>query len=207
MKRTSILMAATAAVFLSTGATAALDLSLAAFYSPGLVTGEAAEVKEFALGGFKGRVSLGVYGGLNLALGFGYNDFVYREEPPVTFPVYPGIESVLSIPILITTLGADYAFPIGFLHPYLGGGAVLARETAEAHEYETVTVDWYGGLYGEGGARYFLGESWAVEAGPRYTLLFDKPVIAYDGRGLRDFERSENRSRLLEFLVGVNYYF
>ena len=201
MKRVSILISGAAAFALSTGTTPALDLAVAGFYSPGFVMGEVAEVTEVSPGGFKGRVSVGVYHGLNFAVGFGYNDFVYREEG---FHI-PEFAPVLSLPMLITTVGADYTFFSISLRPYLGGGAAVARETATAVGH--TTIDWYGGVYVEGGARYFLGEKWAVEAGPRYTFLFDEPVVGYDGWELRDFERSENRSRLLEFLVGAGYYF
>jgi hypothetical protein len=201
MKPLAIILAAAAAIALSAGTALAFDLAVAGFYSPGFVMGEAAGGSELSPAGFKGQLSVGVYRGLAVAVGFGYNDFVYREEG---FHI-PEYAPVLSLPMLITTVGADYAFPISFLRPYFGGGAVFARETAEAFGY--TTVDWYGGLYAEGGARYFIGEKWAVEAGPRYTLLFDEPVVAYDDWELRDFERSENRSQLLEFLFGVSYHF
>ena len=201
MKSVPLILSIASVIALSGTKTAALDLAVAGFYSPGFVTGEAAEITEVSPGGFKGRVSLGAYRGLNLALGFGYNDFVYRED------VYyiPEIAPVRSLPMLITTVGADYTFPFGFLRPYFGGGAVFARESATAFGY--TTIDWYGGLYGEGGARYFFGESWAAEAGPRYTLLFDEPVVAYDDFELRDFVRSENRTQVLEILVGASYHF
>jgi hypothetical protein len=201
MNRALSLLAAAAVTALAPAEASALTLGFAGFYSPGFVTGEAADVKEIAPGGFKGRVSLGVYAGLGLALGFGSNDFVYREAG---FTI-PDFEPVLSLPMFISTLGADYAFRLGSFRPYLGGGGAIARESAEAFGYEV--EDWYGGLYAEGGLRYFPGKSWAVEAGPRYTLLFDEPVIGYDNWELRDFDRSPNHSRLVEFNVGAGYYF
>jgi hypothetical protein len=73
-------------------------------------------------------------------------------------------------------------------------------------DYWHEAIDWYGGLYAEGGARYSLTNDLAVEAGPRYTLLFDKPAV-YDDMNEDDFIRSEHHSRLVELLVGVNYYF
>jgi hypothetical protein len=157
-------------------AASALDIGVGVFYAPGKVAGYVDETreqsrKEFSLSGLKGRISFGVYENLNLAIGFGYNDFVYREEPISI----PEVSYVLSIPMFITTLGADYALRLGPFSPFGGGGAALARESAEA--YGSTTTDWYGGLYAEGGARYFLGGNLAVEAGPRYTVLFDEPVV------------------------------
>jgi hypothetical protein len=189
-----------------TTAAFALEAGVGAFYSPARVVGYVDETrdlgkKEFSPAGFKGRVSVGVYESLNVNLGFGYNDFVYREEP-ITFPETP---HVISIPMFITTVGADYGLRFGPLRPFAGGGAAVARESAEAYGYST--TDWYGGLYVEGGARYFVVGALAVEAGPRYTYLFDEPVVYFDGLHTWDFVRSEDRSRLLELLVGFNYYF
>jgi hypothetical protein len=189
--------------------TFALDVAVAAFYAPARVVGEVTEMgtygtysgKEFSKSGFKGRVSLGVYEGLNVAVGFGYNNLIYREEP---YSI-PEVSYVTSIPTYITTVGADYAFRFGPFSPFAGGGAAIARESAEARGH--TAIDWYGGLYVEGGARYFLGGNLAVEAGPRYTHLFDEPAVLYDGWGVNDFVRSEHRSQLVELLVGINYYF
>jgi hypothetical protein len=185
---------------------AALDLGVGGFYAPGTVAGYVDEVREhsdkdLSPGGFKGRVSFGVFDRFNLAVGVGYNDFFYRED-------LGGIEeraAVQSIPMVIFTLGADYAFPLGPLSPFVGGGAALARESAEA--YRHTTTDWYGGVYVEGGARYFIGGGFAVEAAPRYTYLFDEPAVLYDGWDVNDFVRAEHHSQLVELLVGVNYYF
>lgn len=197
---------ATAWAVAAVAAAAALDVGVGAFYAPGKVTGYIDETrdfgkKEFSPAGFKGRVSLGVYEGLNVTLGFGYNDFVYREEPITT-----GVSYVLSIPTYITTLGADYGFRFGPFSPFAGGGAAIAREKPKFVSGRTLITEWYGGLYVEGGARYFLGGNLAVEAGPRYTHLFDEPVLYYD-LNLPGFARSEHRSQLIELLIGVNYYF
>jgi hypothetical protein len=188
------------------GAAAALDVGVGAFYAPGKVTGYIDEVreyskKEFSPSGFKGRVSFGVYEGLSVALGVGYNDFVYREEP-ITIEE---AEYVTSIPTIITTVGASYGFALGPVTPFAGGGAAIARETAEA--YRHTATDWYGGVYVEGGARYSIGGSFAVEAAPRYTYLVDEPAVLYDGFNVHGFVRSEHHSQLVELLVGVNYYF
>ncbi|NIT34895.1 MAG: outer membrane beta-barrel protein [candidate division Zixibacteria bacterium] len=189
------------AVIALAAAASALDVGVGAFYAPGRVFGGAAEIKELNPGGFKGRVSLGVYDNIDLAFGLGYNDFAYREDA-ITIPE---VDPVLSIPMFVTTLGAYYTLPVRPLRPYVGGGAAIARESAEGYSHST--TDWYGGLYVEGGARYFLINRLAVEAGPRYTLLFDKPVVYYDGWDVHDFVRSEDRSQLIELLVGINYYF
>jgi opacity protein-like surface antigen len=201
MKRTTIALAGIVAVVVSTGTALALDLSVAGFYSPGFVAGGAAEVREIAAGGFKGRVGVNVADNLELALNLGYNDFVYREA---RYSV-PEVITVLSLPMFITTVGPDYSFQLGPFRPYLGAGGALARESAEAATYKS--VDWYGGFYADGGFRYSPAGNWTLEAGPRYTHLFDKPVDAYDGWNLHDFQRSPKRSQLVEFLVGVGYHF
>jgi len=194
------------AVVTLAAAASALDVGVGAFYAPGRVFGGATEMdeysgKEFSTGGFKGRISFGVYEGLNVAVGFGYNNLIYREEP-ITFPE---IKYVLSLPTYITTFGADYGFRLGPFLPYAGGGGAIARESAEARG--RTAIDWYGGLYVEGGARYFLVDGLAVEAGPRYTVLFDEPVVYYDQLTVHDFVRSEHRTQLIELLFGIDYYF
>jgi opacity protein-like surface antigen len=198
-------IAVSAAVILAAAASA-LDVGVGAFYAPARVVGYVDETreysdKEFSMSGFKGRVSVAVFEGLNVAVGFGYNNLIYREEP---FRI-PETTYVTSIPTYITTVGADYAFRFGPFSPFAGGGAAIARESVEGFRY-TVT-DWYGGLYVEGGARYFLINSLALEAGPRYTLLFDEPVVYYDDWDVHDFVRSEHRSQLVELLFGINNYF
>jgi hypothetical protein len=194
------------------GAAAALDVGVGAFYSPGRVVGDATGIDEMDgvagggelnAGGFKGRVTLGVYEGLDLALGLGYNEFTYRDWTGIA--MIPEADLVLSIPMLIFTAGADYEFPLSAIRPYVGGGGAFVRESAEA--YRHTTTDWYGGVYVEGGARYFVGGSFAVEAAPRYTYLFDEPAMEYDGFNVQDFVRSVHHSQLVELLVGVNYYF
>jgi opacity protein-like surface antigen len=200
MGKITVITVSSVVIFAAT--TFALDIGVGAFYAPGKVFGEAPEINEFNAGGFKGRVALGVYEGLNVTLGFGYNDFVYREEP-ITF----GASYVLSIPMFITTLGADYGFRFGPFSPFAGGGAAIARERPKFVLGRTFITEWYGGLYVEGGARYFLGGNLAVEAGPRYTHLFDEPVVAYDRFNDRGFVRSEHQSQLIELLFGINYYF
>ena len=107
--------------------------------------------------------------------------------------------------MVILTLGADYAFRLGPFRPYGGGGAAIARESVGDSRY-TIN-NWYGGLYAEGGARYFLVNSLALEAGPRYTLLFDKHAVTYYYSYPGGSVRSENRSQLIELLFGINYYF
>ena len=194
------------AVHTLSASAAALDVAVGGFYAPGAVAGYVDEIREhsekdLSMAGVKGRVSFGFYDRLNVAVGVGYNDFVYRED-------LGGIEesaAVPSITIVIFTLGADYAFPLRPLSPFAGGGAALARESAEA--YRHTTTDWYGGVYVEGGARYFIRGSFAFEAAPRYTYLFDEPAVLYDDFNVHGFVRSEHHSQLVELLVGVNYYF
>ncbi len=196
-----ITVIAVLSVVMLAATTFALDVGVGGSYAPGYVAGGASINNGVDRGGFKGRISLGIYEDFNLAIGFGYNEFVYRryllwtEEQP----------AVESIPMVILTLGADYAFPTGPFRPFVGGGAAIARESAEARGY--TAIDWYGGLYVEGGARYFVVNSFALEAGPRYTHLFDEPVVYYKDYNVRGFVRSEHRSQLIELLVGVNYYF
>ena len=206
MGKTTVITALSVVMLAAT--TLALDVGVGAFYAPGRVFGGATEMdeysgKEFSKGGFKGRVSFGVYEGLNVAVGFGYNNLIYREESII---ITTGVSYVLSIPTYITTLGADYGFRFGPFSPFAGGGAAIAREKPKFVSGRTLITEWYGGLYVEGGARYFLGGNLAVEAGPRYTVLFDEPVLYYD-LNLPGFARSEHRSQLIELLIGVNYYF
>jgi hypothetical protein len=187
-------------------AASAVDLGVGVFYAPAKVTGYVDEVreysdKEFSLAGFKGRVSLGVGESFALALGLGFNDFVYRQEP---YSV-PEVAYVLSLPTFLTTLGADYAFTLGPVRPFGGGGAAFAREAAAAYGHST--ADWYAGVYGEAGVRYPLAADFALEVAPQYTLLLDKPVVGYDGLFDNAFFRSENHSQVVELLVGVNYHF
>jgi hypothetical protein len=184
----------------------AVEVGVGAFYAPARVVGYVDEVREgsqkqFSPRGLKGRLSVGVYEGLQATVGFGYNDLIYREAPRT----FPEIDYVLSIPTYIITVGADYAFPLGPVRPYAGGGGAIARERAEAYGY--TTTDWYPGVYVEGGARYSLGDRVALEVGPRYTHLFDEPVVLYDGLHEWDFERSEHATQLFELMVGVNFYF
>ncbi|HUV87676.1 MAG TPA: outer membrane beta-barrel protein [bacterium] len=186
-------------------AASALEVGVGAFYAPARVVGYVDETreysnKEFSMHGFKGRATVGIYEGFSVGFGLGYNNLIYRED----LLWLEEQEAVESIPMFILTVGGDYAFPLGPFRPYAGGGAALAREHAEGSFHET--VDWYGGLYVEGGARYFLTNSLALEAAPRYTVLFDEPVL-YDDLNLPGFVRSEHRSQLIELLIGFNYYF
>jgi hypothetical protein len=192
------------------GVAASLDLSVGAFYAPGRVYGDATGLDdayglggggEFDAGGFKGRVTMSVYEGLDLAFSLGYNDFTYRNlEGLMTFPE---VDVVLSIPTWIFTAGADYEFPLGAVRPYVGGGGAFVRERAEAYSHST--TDWYPGVYVQAGVRYGFGGRWSVEAAPRYTYVFDEPAVEYDGLHEHDFVRSEDHSQLVEFMVGVNF--
>jgi hypothetical protein len=190
----------------------ALDVGVGAFYAPGRVFGGATGIDEmegvggggeFNAGGLKGRVTLGVYEGLDLALGLGYNEFTYRDWTGIA--MIPEADLVLSIPMLIFTAGADYEFPLSAIRPYAGGGGAFVRERAEAYGHST--TDWYPGIYFQGGVRYGLGGGWSLEAAPRYTYVFDEPAAEYDDFNVHDFVRSEHHSQLVELLVGVNYYF
>jgi len=190
------------AVVALAAAASARDVGVGAFYAPARVIDGAGEIEEVNnLGGFKGRFSVGIYEGLNVAFGVGYNDFSFRKD----IRIFEGQSPLMSIPMVILTLGGDYAFPLGPFRPYAGGGGAIARETVEGFRYTINT--WYGGLYGEGGARYFLIDSLALEAGPRYTLLFDKHAVTYYWSYPGGLVRSEDRSQLVELLFGINYYF
>jgi hypothetical protein len=187
-------------------AAGAREMSVGALYAPGKVAGYVDESreyseKEFSPAGLKGRVSLGLYEDFYAALSLGYNDFVYREEGRY----FPETPPVTSIPMFITTLGAEYNFHLGPFAPYAGGGAAFACEVARA--YGQTAVDWYPGVYAEGGARYHVGDGLALVVAPRFTQLFDRPVIYYDGFVDREFVRADHRTRLTELLVGFDYYF
>jgi hypothetical protein len=62
------------------------------------------------------------------------------------------------------------------------------------------------GVYVNAGVEYRLG-SWALEAGPRYTVLFDEPVAAVDLNGHSPEVRAAHRSQYVDILVGFGYYF
>ncbi|NIT36047.1 MAG: hypothetical protein GTN49_06035 [candidate division Zixibacteria bacterium] len=206
MKRVIILL--TTAL---SAAASALDLGVGVFYAPGWVVAPANGVpglpaqggKKLSPAGFRGRFTVSLYKDIDVAFGLGYNDFVYRE--------YVWEEGIIgSIPMLVITFGVDYAFRAGAFRPFVGGGAAIVQEYAQSHSgtlggglYPSA-VDWYGGLYVEGGGRYYFTENWAVEAAPRYTLLFDNPVVAQHNEF---FDRSDKHTQLMEFQIGVNYYF
>jgi opacity protein-like surface antigen len=198
--RKTIFAAAWAVAMAATAS--ALDVGVGAFYAPGRVVAGAGEIEGVNNpGGIKGRVSAGIYEGFNVAFGVGYNDFSFRKDVNLEEEEGPA----RSIPMVILALGADYAFRLGPFRPYAGGGGAIARESVEGFGYTNNT--WYGGLYAEGGTRYFITNDWALEAGPRYTLLFDKHAPTYYWSYPGGLVRSEERSQLVELLVGINYYF
>jgi hypothetical protein len=193
-------IAVLAAVTLA-GAASARDVVVGAFYAPGMAIGPASEVNEINPVGFAGAFSLGVTGNWAVSFRGGYTEYTYRE-PPHVVPAIAGYAVFDEIPILTLTVGIDYGFPVSAFVPYVAGGAVWAFEFAR-YGYKT-DVDVAPGLYAGAGVRYFIREDIAFEAGPRYTLLFDDPVVVYNGLWL---ERAEARSQLVDLLVGVNYRF
>jgi len=182
-------------------AASALEVGVGAFYAPGMAIGPASEVNEINPVGFAGALSLGVTGNLAVSFRGGYAEYNYRE-PPHVGDLIGGYAFFDEIPILTLTVGIDYGFPVSAFVPYVAGGAVSAFEFAR-YGYKT-DVDVAPGLYAGAGVRYFIREDIAFEAGPRYTLLFDNPVVVYNGLWL---ERAEARSQLVDLLVGVNYCF
>lgn len=180
---------------------AALDVSVGAFYAPGMAVGPASEVNEINPVGFAGALRLGVTGNLAVSFQGGYTEYTYRE-PPHVGDLIAGYAFFDEIPILTFNVGIDYGFPISAFVPYVAGGAVSAFEFAR-YGYKT-DFDVAPGLYAGAGVRYFFREDIAFEAGPRYILLFDDPVVEYNRLWL---ERAEARSQLVDLLVGVNYCF
>lgn len=179
----------------------AMDVGVGASYAPGMAVGSAASSIELNPGGVNARFIIGFSERISATVGYTFNNYTYgRWDSPL-----PEVFIVESVRADIFAVGADYAFPAGRIRFFAGGGAALAREYGETHGHSA--TDWYGGLYVEGGARYFFGEKWAVAAAPRYTYLFDEAPLAYDINKPPALLRSEDRTQLLDFLLGVNYYF
>jgi opacity protein-like surface antigen len=179
----------------------ALEAGIGVYYAPGMAVGPAASSLELNPGGAAARLFVDVSDRVAVNVGYSLNNYTYgRWGSPI-----PEVFVVEPIKAHVITGGVEYAFAAGTLRPFAGGGAAIARESAEAHGHSA--ADWYGGLYAEGGARYSIGGSFAVEAAPRYTYLFDEPAVLYDDFNVHGFVRSEHHSQLVELLVGVNYYF
>jgi hypothetical protein len=186
-----------------------VGLSAAGFYSPGMTVGDVSKVNDVGAVGFEGRVSLGDGTGFTPTLTCGYHEYAYNSWEYLYDIVGPGF--VNSIPIIRLALGADYRFAVGRWRPYGGGGAVFA---VEAMDVETKTIyERVPGLYVGGGSQYSLSERWAVEAGSRFTYLFDNPIVYYNWYNPRKdwkdvaVKRYDERSQLVDFLVGINYAF
>jgi len=166
-----------------------------------MAVGSAAASIKLDPGGLNTRFSVGLSEQASVTVGYGFNNYSYgRQSSPI-----PEVFTVEAVRADIITVGTDYAFAHRPLRPFAGGGAALAREYGEADGHSA--TDWYGGLYVEGGVRYFLGGKWAVAGAARYTYLFDEAVLAYDINKPGKLLRSENRTQLLDLLVGINYYF
>jgi hypothetical protein len=198
VKITSLTLVLLAVVGAAAGA---VEVGVGAFYAPGMVVGPAASSVELNPGGVNARFIIGLSDRASVNVGYSFNNYTYgRWGSPI-----PEVFVVESVRTDILAVGSEYALAAWPVIPFAGGGAALARESAEAYNYST--SDWYGGLYVEGGARYRFGGRWAVAAGPRYMYLFDEAPLAYDINQPGTLRREEERTQLLDFLFGVNYYF
>lgn len=201
MSLRAILLRSSLIIFTLGPCALALDAGIGVYHAPGMVVGPAASSLEMNPGGVAARIFIGVSDRVAVKIGYSLNSYTYgRWGSPI-----PEVFVVEPIKAQVITSGVEYAFAAGTLRPFAGGGAALAREHGEAHGHSA--TDWYGGLYAEAGGRYFLGAHWAVAAAPRYTLLFDEPAFAYDLDEPGELIRSEQRTQLVDFLFGVNYYF
>ncbi|MGD8717972.1 MAG: outer membrane beta-barrel protein [Candidatus Zixiibacteriota bacterium] len=188
-------------IFALAASVTALDVGVAAFYSPGMAMGAATEVNELKPFGVAGAFNLGINENWTLSFGGGYAKYKYREAPHVV-PDLLGYAYFDEIPILMLRAGMDYGFPLAAFVPYVSAGAAAAFEfTDYACE---MSVDVAPGLYAGFGCRYFVTDNMAIEAGPRYTYLFDNPAVVFETIIL---ERAGERSQLLNFDVGFNYFF
>jgi hypothetical protein len=192
-----------ATVWTATAAAAALDVGVGGFYAPGMAVGPASDVNELKVLGFGGALKLDLNNNLGLSLGGGYNVYKYRE-PPHIIPLLSGYAFFDEISILMLTAGVDYGLPISKFTPYVAGGAALAVELAR-YKYQT-NVDVAPGRYAGAGIRSFLLPNFAFEVGPRYTLLFDNPIIVIYSSNFEPV-RAEERSQLVDLRVGFNYNF
>jgi opacity protein-like surface antigen len=182
---------------------AALDVGVGGFYAPGMAVGPASEVNELKPLGVAGALHLDVNGNLSVSLGGGYTVYKYRERPHI-IPAIAGYEFFDEIPIVTLNAGVDYGFPISKFTPYLAGGAVAAFELALYPEKTDVAVA--PGIYAGAGVRYFFKENFALEVGPRYTLLFDNPIVERSSLNAEP-EYAEEHSQLVDLRVGLYYLF
>ncbi len=192
-----------AITLLLSGSALASGLGVAAFLAPGKAVDEDVMDAAVSAGAFKARLSIPAVAGFRQAIGFGYSYYSVTRNPGSTWAIYALSKDTAVISV---TYGWDFERRFGPVKPFVGGGGVLAVEVWDSPFTPETEKDVAPGVYVNAGIEYRLG-GWALEAGPRYTVLFDEPVAAVDINGHSPEVRAAHRSQYVDVLVGFGYYF
>jgi hypothetical protein len=193
-----------AITLLLSGSALASGLGVAAFFAPGKAVDRDVMDAGVNAGAFKARLSIPAVAGFRQAIGFGYSYYLVTRYPPGYIPAVFTLSK--DTPVISATYGWDFERLFGPVKPYVGGGGVLAVEVWDSPFTPETEKDVVPGVYVNAGIEYRLG-GWALEAGPRYTVLFDEPVAAVDLNGRYPEIRAAHRSQYVDMLVGFGYYF
>ncbi len=192
-----------AITLLLSGSALASGLGVAAFFAPGKAVDKDVMDAAVSAAAFKTRLSIPAVAGFKQAIGFGYSYYLVTRNPGLIWGVY-----ALSVDtaVISVTYGWDFERRFGPVKPFVGGGGVLAIEVWDSPVTPETETDVAPGVYVNAGVEYRLG-GWALEAGPRYTVLFNEPVAAVDINGNFPEVRAAHRSQYVDVLVGFGYYF
>jgi hypothetical protein len=192
-----------AITLLLSGSAWASGLGVAAFFAPGKAVDKDVMDAGVSAGAFKARLSIPAVAGFRQAIGFGYSYYPVTRNPGPTWAIYTLSKDTAVISV---TYGWDFELFYGPVKPFVGGGGVLAVEVWDSPFTPKTEKDVAPGVYVNAGVEYRLG-GWALEAGPRYTVLFDEPVAAVDLNGHYPEIRAAHRSQYVDVLIGFGYYF
>jgi hypothetical protein len=193
-----------AITLLLSGSALASGLGVAAFLAPGKAVDKDVMDAAVSAGAFKARLSIPAVAGFRQAIGFGYSYYLVTRYPPgYVWAIYTLSKDTAVISV---TYGWDFERRFGPVKPFVGGGGVLAVEVWDSPFTPETEKDVVPGVYVNAGVEYRLG-GWALEAGPRYTVLFNEPVAAVDLNGHSPEVRAAHRSQYVDVLVGFGYYF
>jgi hypothetical protein len=176
---------------------------IAAFLAPGKAVDEGVMDAGVSPGAFKARLSIPAVAGFRQAVGFGYSHYSVMRDPGAVWAVYTLIKDT---DVVSATYGWDFERSLGLVTPFIGGGGVWAFEVWDSPFTPRKETDVAPGIYVNAGLAYAF-DSWALEAAPRYTVLFNEPVAAVDLNGTFPEVRAAHRSQYLDVLVGFGYYF
>jgi hypothetical protein len=185
------------------GSEPASGWGVAAFLAPGkAVDGEVIDAS-YSAKAFRARLSLPAPDGFRQAVSFGYSNYPVKRDPGIIAGIYALTDDAAVVP---AAYGWDIGRFFGPVMPYAGGGGVLALEFWDSPFSADTEVDFVPGVYVNAGVEYRVA-GWALEFGPRYSVLFDSPVAAVDINGVHPGIRTGSFSHYLDFLAGVAYYF